>query len=258
MKLKLFIKRNSATILSFAAVTGVIATAITTARATPKAIMALESAKLNKGKDLTATEKIRIAAPAYLPSILTGTATIVCIMGSNILNQHTQASIASAYALMNESYNNYRSKVKELYGEDADHKIIEAIAVDNAKHMYVNASYMFEPCDLSLDEENCSKPILWYEEYSKRFFKASLEQVLTAEYHVNRNYILYGSAILNDLYDLLGLDQTDFGEEMGWAPTDEGEFWIEFNHRKAQLDDGTVFYILEMPFEPRVNYDDYY
>lgn len=33
---------------------------------------------------------------------------------------------------------------------------------------------------------------------------------------------------------------------------------IEFNHRKAKLDDGTVFYILEMPFEPRVNYDDYY
>ena len=76
--------------------------------------------------------------------------------------------------------------------------------------------------------------------------------------HVNRNYILGGSNVLNDLYSLLGLEETDFGEEMGWAPTDEGEFWIEFNHRKAKLDDGTVFYILEMPFEPRVNYDDYY
>ena len=71
-------------------------------------------------------------------------------------------------------------------------------------------------------------------------------------------YILGGSNVLNDLYSLLGLEETDFGEEMGWAPTDEGEFWIEFNHRKAKLDDGTVFYILEMPFEPRVNYDDYY
>lgn len=86
----------------------------------------------------------------------------------------------------------------------------------------------------------------------------SLEQVLAAEYHVNRNYILGGANVLNDLYSLLGLEETDFGEEMGWAPTDEGEFWIEFNHRKAKLDDGTVFYILEMPFEPRVNYDDYY
>lgn len=92
----------------------------------------------------------------------------------------------------------------------------------------------------------------------KRFFRASLEQVLAAEYHVNRNYILGGANVLNDLYSLLGLEETNFGEEMGWAPTDEGEFWIEFNHRKAKLDDGTVFYILEMPFEPRVNYDDYY
>ena len=52
---------------------------------------------------------------------------------------------------------------------------------------------------------------------------------------------------MNELYDFLGLEPTDFGNEMGWAPTDEGEYWIEFNHRKAKLDDGTVFYILEMP-----------
>lgn len=145
-----------------------------------------------------------------------------------------------------------------MYGEETDSRIIEAIAVDKAKHIYINASYLDGPCESSLEEESSGKPVLWYEEYSKRFFRASLEQVLAAEYHVNRNYILGGLNVLNDLYSLLGLEETDFGEEMGWAPTDEGEFWIEFNHRKAKLDDGTVFYILEMPFEPRVNYDDYY
>lgn len=182
----------------------------------------------------------------------------MCILGSNVLNQRTQASLSSAYAIVDQSYRDYRNKVKELYGEETDNRIIEAIAVDKAKHIYINASYLDGPCDSSLEEESSGKPVLWYEEYSKRFFRASLEQVLAAEYHVNRNYILGGLNVLNDLYSLLGLEETDFGEEMGWAPTDEGEFWIEFNHRKAKLDDGTVFYILEMPFEPRVNYDDYY
>lgn len=146
----------------------------------------------------------------------------MCILGSNVLNQRTQASLSSAYAIVDQSYRDYRNKVKELYGEETDNRIIEAIAVDKAKHIYINASYLDGPCDSSLEEESSGKPVLWYEEYSKRFFRASLEQVLAAEYHVNRNYILGGLNVLNDLYSLLGLEETDFGEEMGWAPTDEG------------------------------------
>lgn len=257
MNARLFIKRNSATILSFMAVAGVVATAVTTARATPKAIAALENERNNKGGKLTVVEKAKTAIPIYIPPIVTGTATIMCILGSNVLNQHSQASMVSAYALTNQAYQDYRQKVRDMYGEETDHKIIEAIAVDKAEHMHVTASYLCGDCDTSL-EENSSKPVLWYEEYSKRFFEASLEQVLTAEYHVNRNYILRGYNVLNELYDFLGLEPTDFGNEMGWIPTDEGEYWIEFNHRKAQLEDGTVFYILEMPFEPRLDYDEYY
>ena len=45
MNARLFIKRNSATILSFVAVAGVVATAITSANATPKAVRAGETPK---------------------------------------------------------------------------------------------------------------------------------------------------------------------------------------------------------------------
>ena len=41
---------------------------------------------------------------------------------------------------------------------------------------------------------------------------------------------------------------------MGWTPTDDGEYWIEFNHRKAILDDGLEVYILEMPFAPEYDF----
>ena len=40
---------------------------------------------------------------------------------------------------------------------------------------------------------------------------ASLEQVLMAEYHLNRNYILRGEAVINELYEFLGLEPTDWG-----------------------------------------------
>ena len=150
MNARLFIKRNSATILSFVAVAGVVATAITSANATPKAVRASDTAKLNKGEEeLTKIEKVKTVLPVYLPTIITGAATVVCILGSNVLNQRTRASLSSAYAIVDQSYRDYRNKVKELYGEETDNRIIEAIAVDKAKHIYINASYLDGPCDSS-------------------------------------------------------------------------------------------------------------
>lgn len=73
MNARLFIKRNSATILSLVAVAGVVATAITSANATPKAVRALDTAKLNKGEEeLTKIEKVKTVLPVYLPTIITG------------------------------------------------------------------------------------------------------------------------------------------------------------------------------------------
>lgn len=257
MNVKMTLKRNSPKILTILAAMGTVSTAFATARATPKALLLIREAESQKGEDLTALEKVKVAAVPYIPAVLLGSATVICIFGAQMLNRRVQSSMASAYALLDQSFKDYRRKLKELYGDEADKKVIEALAVEKSQTVYINASYLDGPCDLAL-EENSSKPVLWYDEYSKRFFTASLEQVLMAEYHLNRNYILRGEAVINELYEFLGLEPTDWGAEAGWAPMDEGMFWIEFNHIPAKLDDGSVFYIIEMPFEPILNYDEYY
>lgn len=257
MNVKMTLRRNSPKLLTILAAMGTVSTAFATARATPKALLLIQEAEAQKGEDLTALEKVKVATVPYIPAVLLGSATIVCIFGAQMLNRKTQSSMASAYALLDQGFKDYRRKLKELYGDEADKKVIEALAVEKSQTVYINASYLTVPCDLAL-EENSSKPVLWYDEYSKRFFTASLEQVLMAEYHLNRNYILRGEAVINELYEFLGLEPTDWGVEAGWAPMDEGMFWIEFNHIPAKLDDGSVFYIIEMPFEPILNYDEYY
>ena len=52
-----FFKRNASTILTTVGGLGVIATAITVAKATPKALELLEEAREEKGEDLTRIEK---------------------------------------------------------------------------------------------------------------------------------------------------------------------------------------------------------
>ena len=125
---KLFFKRNSSTILTCLGGAGVVVTTIMAVKTTPKASALLEEAKKEKGEDLTKLEIVRIAGPVYIPTILVGASTIACIVSANILNKRQQASITSAYALLDNSYREYRKKVEEVYGENANAEIQSEIA----------------------------------------------------------------------------------------------------------------------------------
>lgn len=247
---RLFVKRNSSTILTCLGGIGVVVTTATAVKATPKALRILDEAEKEKGEELTNVEKIKMAAPVYVPSILIGIGTVGCIFGANIMNKRHQAALVSAYTLIDSSFKEYKHKLKELYGEETHQKIVDAIAVEKVDPDWtVRGAYFGDSCDITSDE-SCSDPVLFYDEHSNRYFMATIEQVINATYHLNRNYALRGSAPLNELYDFLGLEPTEYGDVLGWAPTDDGEYWIEFNYRKIVLDNGMECYILETPFAP--------
>lgn len=250
---KIYLKRNSSTILTAIGAVGVLITSIMTAKATVKAFEIINEEECEKKRELTKKEMIVLAGPSYFPAILVGASTIACILGANVLNKRQQAMLSSAYAFVNASFKEYKNKVKELYGEEAHNNIINSIAIEKAKDSHVAAPYIGGECHLPMDD---SEPRLFYDEFSERYFETTTEQVLEAEYHLNRNYILRGYANLNEFYEFLGLEKTDYGEVIGWAPLDEGMYWIDFNHRKLVMEDGLECYVLEMPFEPRQEYLD--
>lgn len=250
-----FYKRHATTILTCLGGAGVVATSITAVKATPKALQLLEDAKKEKGEELTKIEKIKIAGPKYIPSILIGTGTLACIFGANIMNKRHQAALVSAYTLIDRSFKEYKQKLKELYGQETHEKIVDAIAVEKAKEVGIHAECLCNSCDLS-GEVVCGEPVLFYEEYSNRYFESTIEQVIAAEYHLNRNFVLRGYSDLNELYDFLGLETTDYGSSVGWAVEDE-LYWIDFNHRKVVLEDGLECYILETPWGPSTDFVGY-
>ena len=253
---KRFLSRHASTILTGVGAAGVVATTVMAVKATPKAMALLEEAKHEKEDELTTVEIIKVAGPVYIPTIITGVTTLACIIGSNVLNKRQQASLASAYALLDASYKEYKAKLKELYGVEAHQNIVDSIAIEKAEYMVTDSSIYWTACDLSI-EDNDGEPKLFYDEYGSRYFEATIEQVMSAEYHLNRNYVLRGCADLNEFYEFLGLELTDYGTVLGWAPHDEGMYWIDFNHHKVTLEDGLECYIIEMPFAPFYDYYDY-
>ena len=230
---KLFLRRNSPTILTFLGAAGVVATSITAVKATPKAMALLEKTKEEKGEELTKLEMVKVAGPAYIPAIAIGASTIACIFGANALNKKTQASIMSAYALLDTSYKQYKSKVKELYGENSDRNVKKEIAKDK-----------FKDNDIHINNEK----ILFFDFYSLRYFESTERLVLKAENRVNELLKLYGRASLNDFYESLGMPTAYTGYELWWnvqkCPS------VEFTHDITTMDDGLECCVISMSVEP--------
>jgi hypothetical protein len=243
---KTFLKRNGATILTYVGAAGVVATAVMAVKATPKAMTLLEEAKKEKGEDLTKLEKVKVAGPAYIPAVVTGTATVACIFGINVLNKRQQAGLASAYALLDNSYKEYKKKVEELYGEEANQKVTEEIAKDK-----------YEDVDIQLDDGKW----LFYDEFSGRYFEARPEVVQAAEYDLNRELVMRGWVTLNEFYGSLDIEPIDGGDELGWTIESNLDYywqeWIDFGHHKVTMDDGLECTIISMFLEPTPDYAEY-
>lgn len=105
-------------ILTCVGAAGVVATAAMAAKAAPKAVDVLEHAEEEKGEKLTKKEMIIKTAPVYTPAIVTGAATIACIFGANMINKHQQASLMSAYALLDRAYKQYGDKIRDVFKEE--------------------------------------------------------------------------------------------------------------------------------------------
>lgn len=243
---KLFVNRNSATILTCVGGAGVVATAVMTAKATPKALDLLKKAEEEKGEELTKLEKVKYAGPAYIPAAITGVATIACIFGANMLNKRQQAALMSAYALLDNSYKDYKKKVVELYGEEVDQHIKNEIVKDKYEE--------------SVIEVHDNKQ-LFYDSFGERYFESTMEDVLRAEAVINKKLSLWAGASLNELYEALDIPPTKEGDRVGWSSGSLMEAvwstWLDFDHDKVVMDDGLECYIISTTVEPVYDFEYY-
>ena len=242
------IKSKSPTILSILAVFGVGATAVTAVMAKPKADERVKRAEKEKGEPLTRLEKIKVAAPAYIPSAAIGFGTSACILAANVLNKRNQAMMTSAYALLHSNYIKYTNKVKELYGTEAHQKILDEVI--SAEDRYIYTCDWVSTKSLNFDPED-EHELLFYDMMSKRYFKSTPSRVLLAEYHLNRNFVLGMPCSKNDFYNFLGLDPVQYGDDIGWEIFDGSMYWIDLEHYKSYMDNSTLeCYVIQPVFGP--------
>lgn len=240
---KEFVNENSANILTGLGVVGVVSTAVLAAKETPKALVLLEEKNKTKmeelGCELTKLEKLTAMAPAYIPAALTGLATISCILGANGINRYKQTSLLSAYAYLNNTYEEYKRKVTEMFGEGC----AERVELELDKEVELSEKYG------SLHELRT-----FYDFRSKRYFEMSMYELKEAEYKINRMFSMLGDMKLNDIYEFLNLAPVEGGDEVGWTSYTNWEWigysWIEFIYNEVITDDGVDAFEIDFVVEP--------
>ena len=241
---KLFLKRNSSLILTCVGAVGVIATAVSAALATPKAISRVRNAEEKKGEKLNKLEVVRTAAPVYIPSVLIGASTLGCIFGANALNKRQQAALTSAYALLDSSYKEYRNKVKEIFAEEGDRRVMEDIMEDRIEH------------EKASDKTDGKQR--FFDLYSLQFFESTFEEVLKAEEFMNTALESRGYASLSEFYEQLGLPIEEYSFGVGWSLMVGSERYgydrIVFEHEQVIMNNGEEVWVISLPNEPTPDY----
>lgn len=241
-----YVKKNAPTILTFLGIVGVVATSVSTVKSYKKYEELSQEVENDKGEKLNTVEKIKIAIPSYAPTIFIGATTISCIIGSNALNKKKQAALSSAYMILDTTYKEYRSKIRDIYGVDVDEKIEHEIVKDK--------------CEVTSEHRESDKR-LFFEPVSQKYFESTIADIQKAEYLLNRKLVSTDYARINDFLKYLGLEQTDIGDVIGWSTFATHDLygcgWIDFKHEKVELEDGLECYIIRYPQEPRLDYMDY-
>ncbi len=239
------LRRLSPTILTALGIVGVVGTAVMAVRATPKALQLIKAKKDElKTNQLTPAELVQTTWKCYIPSALMGVGTITCILGIGVMDKRNQAALASAYAMLNESYKQYRQAAKKVYGEDADNKIHAEMAKDA---LVADNCWGYQVYNMDMDSE--SERLLFYDLASKKYFNTTMAAVLNAQYHVNRNLALRGDCPLNEYLSFLGVDGVDKGDEIGWDISylieEMGCYWLDFDNQKTILEDGLECIVID-------------
>ena len=237
---------HSPEILTGLGIAGMVTTTVLAVRATPKALRLIEEEKKAKNLDkLTPVDTVKATWKCYIPAAVTGTTSIICLIGASSVSLKRNAALATAYKLSETALTEYRAKVVETIGEKKEQTVRDKVSKEKIDKKPVSKS------EVIITEKGNT---LCFDPMSGRYFKSDIERIKRAENELNKKMLhdMFGYVSLNDLYDELDLDHTEVGDTLGWNVSKE---LIEINFSSQIADDGTPCIVIDYFTVPYYGYD---
>lgn len=252
-KVKFGLKKHSPEILVVAGVVGVVASAVMACKATTRVSAILEETKESVdgvhevlgnpvlqqkyieryGEEYTVDASKKDLAKIYLhtglnfvklygPSVILGAASLGCILTSHNIIRKRNVALAAAYATIDQGFKDYRGRVIERFGKELDQELRYNIKAKEIEDTVVNEDgseqtikktvNVVEPTQYSgyarCFDETCSN---WDRDAERNLFFLLQQQNWANEKLQRQGYLF-----LNDVYKMLGMQQTAAGQVVGW------------------------------------------
>lgn len=239
----LVLSKHAPTILTAAGTAGFIGTTILASKATLKVeeTVADETALLVKvheaheagkledkdalhDKVILYTRMTTKLAKLYAPALILGAASIVSLATGHGIMLKRNASLAAAYAAVDQAFKTYKKKVESKFGKDA---VIDALVSTAEEDLTKNELTMeaiaavdgVSPYGVIFDETNNN----WSADEDLSMLHLKCQQQYANDILQTRGHIF-----LNEVYKMLGFPHTPAGAVTGWVKGN-GDDFVDFN-----------------------------
>lgn len=248
-----FVTNNSTIILTTAGAVGTVASAYLAARASFQAAEVIReeqeaidnqptpaTVQGHQPYQLTLQDKAKLTWMLYLPAAGVVVLTCGAIIGANRIGSKRTAAMATAFAITDRAYNDYRAKVVEHIGEKKEQRVKDEVIQDKAAATPVPGNVVITTGDKQL----C------FDAWSGRYFKGSVEEIKAAVNNLNYSLIKSDYASLTDFYNLLGLERTQESDDVGW----NNDKLLDVEIGACVSPDGEPALSIQYRVEPKRNY----
>ena len=239
----LVLSKHAPTILTAAGTAGFIGTTILASKATLKVeetiseetallVKVHEAHEAGKLEDKDAlhdkvilyTRMTTKLAKLYAPALILGAASIVSLATGHGIMLKRNASLAAAYAAVDQAFKTYKKKVESKFGKDA---VIDALVSTAEEDLTKNELTMeaiaavdgVSPYGVIFDETNNN----WSADEDLSMLHLKCQQQYANDILQTRGHIF-----LNEVYKMLGFPHTPAGAVTGWVKGN-GDDFVDFN-----------------------------
>ena len=167
-------------------------------------------------------------AKLYAPAVVLGTISIAGIVASNNILRKRNVALAAAYATVDKSFKEYRSRVVERFGADVDKELRYNIKAKKIEEMIQDPERGKEK--KSKTTVNGAAPTV--DDYARFFDKTCRHYEENMNYNLmllrsqqqlaNDKLVADGFLFLSDVYDMLGITRTKMSQSVGWIYKPDG------------------------------------
>ena len=247
---KMAVSKHSPEILTGLGIAGMITSSVLAVKATPKALELVKERKeeldYEETDKLPVSETVKAAWKCYIPAVVTGATSIVCLIGASSVNLRRNAALTAAYNLSATALAEYKDKVIETVGEKKEREIRDKVAEERINKNPANQSAIIVTGN---GNTRC------FDTITKRRFVSDIETMNKIVNELNKRMINGEDYIsLNEFYYEIGLDSCLVGDELGWNVR---ENLIELDY-SAQIDtDGVPCIVVDYMYPPVRGFNHY-